>query len=61
MPSDILSDGGRAFLSGLLQEVQQLLTYKKTNTSAYHTQTDSIVERFNRTLTTILAKIIDKR
>ena len=36
VPSEILSDRGRAFLSGLLQ---QLLRYKKINTSTYHPQT----------------------
>ena len=41
VPSEILSDRGRAFLSGLLQ---QLLRYKKINTSAYHPQTDGLVE-----------------
>ena len=29
VPSEVLSDRGRAFLSGLLQEVQQLLGFKK--------------------------------
>ena len=56
VPSAILSDRGRAFLSGLLKEVQQLLGFKKANTSAYHPQTDGLMERFNRTLTAMLAK-----
>lgn len=29
---------------------------KKVNTSAYHPQSDGLVERFNRTLTDMLAK-----
>ena len=61
VPTEVLSDRGRAFLSGLLQEVQKLLGFKKTNTSAYHPQTDGLVERFNRTLTAMLAKTVDKR
>ena len=60
LPSEILSDRGQAFLSGLLKEVQQLLGYKKLNTTAYHPQTDGLVERFNRTLTSMLAKTVDR-
>jgi hypothetical protein len=61
VPAEILSDRGRAFLSGLLQEVQRLLGFRKANTSAYHPQTDGLVERFNRTLTSMLAKTVDKK
>ena len=61
VPSEILSDRGRAFLSGLMQEVQHLLGFKKVNTTAYHPQTDGLVERYNRTLTAMLAKTVEKR
>ena len=60
VPSELLSDRGRAFLSSLLQEVQLLLGYKKVNTTAYHPQTDGLVERFNRTLTAMLAKTVER-
>ena len=60
VPLEVLSDRGRAFLSGLLKEVQQLLGFRKTNTSAYHPQTDRLVERFNRTLTSMLAKTVEE-
>ena len=60
VPSELLSDRGRAFLSGLLKEVQLLLGFKKLNTSAYHPQSDGLVERFNRTLTTMLAKTVER-
>ena len=60
VPSEVLSDRGRAFLSGLLKEVQQLLGFEKINTSAYHPQTDGLVERFNRTLTAMLAKTVER-
>ena len=35
-----------------------LLGLKKVNTTAYHPQMDGLVERFNRTLTDMLAKIV---
>ena len=59
VPAKLLSDRGTNFLSELLQEVYQLLGLKKLNTSAYHPQTDGLVERFNRTLTEMLAKTVD--
>ena len=40
--------------------MEQLLGYKKLNTSAYHPQTDGLVERFNRTLTAMLAKTVER-
>ena len=58
VPSEILSDRGRAFLSGLMQEVETLLGFRKVNTTAYHPQTDGLVERYNKTLTAMLAKPI---
>ena len=61
VPSEVLSDRGRAFLSGLMQEVERLLGFKKVNTTAYHPQTDGLVERYNRTLTSMLAKTVYKR
>ena len=36
VPSEILSDRGRAFLSGLMKEVETLLGYHKVNTTVYH-------------------------
>ena len=43
-----------------MKEVQGLQGFHKANTSAYHLQTDGFVERFNRTLTTMLAKTSKK-
>ena len=36
VPSEVLSDRGRAFLSELMKEVQDLLGFHKVNTTAYH-------------------------
>ena len=56
IPTQLLSDRGIAFLSKLMVEVYKLLGMKKVNTTAYHSQTDSLVERFNCTLTDMLSK-----
>ena len=60
VPNEILSDRGAAFLSRLLKEVCTLIGIKKVNTTAYHPQSDGLVERFNRTLTDMLAKSVEK-
>ena len=56
VPSQLLSDRGPSFLSCLVLEVCSVLGIQKLNTSAYHPQSDGLVERFNRTLTDMLAK-----
>ncbi len=60
VPGELLSDRGPAFLSKLVLEVCELLGTKKINTTAYHLQTDGLVERFNRTLTDMLSKTVSK-
>ena len=60
VPCQLLSDRGAAFLSQLMTEVCNLLGVKKINTTAYHPQTNGLTERFNRTLTDMLAKKVDK-
>ena len=49
-PRTLLSDRGANFLSSLVRSVCELLNTKKVNTTAYHPQTDGLVERFNHTL-----------
>ena len=56
VPNQLMSDRGPSFLSKLVLEVCSMLGIKKLNTSAYHPQSDGLVERFNRTLTDMLAK-----
>ena len=60
VPVELLSDRGAAFLSNLMKEVCQLMNIHKVYTTAYHPQTDGLVERFNRTLTDMLAKTVDR-
>ena len=47
VPAEVLSDRGAVFLSKLMKEVNQLMGIHKVNTTAYHPQTDGLVERFN--------------
>ena len=60
VPAELLSDRGAAFLSTLMWEVCQLMDIHQVNTTAYHPQTDGLVERFNRTLTEMLAKKVER-
>ena len=43
-----------------MTDLCKMLGIKKLNTTAYHPQTDGMVERFNRTLKTVLRKHADK-
>ena len=49
-PRTLLSDRGPNFLSSIVKEVCHLMNTRKANTTAYHPQTDGLVERFNGTL-----------
>ena len=59
-PQELLSDRGANFLSEIVLEVCKLLNIKKVNTSGYHPQTDGLVERFNCTLSHMIAKCAQK-
>ena len=56
VPEALLSDRGTNLLSHLMKDVCAMLGTKKLNTTAYHPQCDGMVERFNRTLWTMLRK-----
>ena len=56
IPEELLTDRGTNFLSNLIQEICQILGVKKINTSGYHPQTDGLVEKFNATLISMIAK-----
>ena len=60
VPGELLSDRGKAFLSKLIHMRFTNFWGSKVNTMAYHSQTDGLVERFNRTLTSMLAKTVQK-
>ena len=49
-PRVLLSDRGQNFLSKVVFSVCDLYQIRKVNTSAYHPQTDGLMERFNSSL-----------
>ena len=59
IPEEILTDQGANFTSALLGELYRLIGVKAIKTSPYHPQTDGLVERFNRTLKSMLRKVLD--
>ena len=60
IPKEILSDQGTNFLSQLLKELYNLLQIHQIHTSPYHPQTDRLIERFNKTLKSLLMKLVNK-
>jgi hypothetical protein len=59
-PATLLSDRGSNFLSELMLAVLHIFKVRKLNTSSYHPQTNGMTERFNKTLTTMLAHYVNK-
>lgn len=57
-PETLHSDQGRNFESKLMQEMCILLGIRKTRTTPYHPQSDGQVERFNRTLASMLSNYV---
>ena len=58
VPEAIHSDQGPNFVSGVIQSLCDRLGIERTQTTAYHPQGNGQVERFNRTLEDMLAKVI---
>ena len=56
VPESLLSDRGTNLLYHLMCDVCALLGIHKLNTTAHHPQCNGMVERFNRTLKTMLQK-----
>ena len=60
VPSSIHSDQGRQYESELFSEMFRVLHIKKTRTTPYHPQSDELVERFNKTLVTMLSAYVNE-
>ena len=58
IPEVLHSDQGRQFDSEIVQRLCQLLEIKKTCTAPYNPKSDSMVEHFNQTLISQLAKAL---
>jgi len=58
VPLQLLSDSGREFESALFSELCQWMCIDKIRTTAYRPSTNGMVERYHRTLNSILGKII---
>ena len=58
IPKEILTDQGTAFMSRTLRELYRYLGITSIRTSVYHPQTDGLVERFNKTLKSMLRKFV---
>ena len=57
-PHSIHSDQGRNFESLLFKNLLSLLEIDKSRTTAFHPQSNAVIERMNRTLQNMLAKCI---
>ena len=58
LPKEILTDRGSNFTSDLMDKLYQMLGIHGIRTSAYHPQTDGMVERYNATLKSCLRKYV---
>ena len=54
-PVQLLSDQGRDFLANVVREICTFTRTEKLQTAAYHPQTNGLCEKFNGTLTAMLA------
>ena len=59
-PRVLLSDNGKNIRSNLMKEIFKITNTKKTFTTAYHPETDGIVERFNGTLNSMLCMYVSR-
>ncbi|XP_021347442.1 uncharacterized protein LOC110446564 [Mizuhopecten yessoensis] len=61
VPAEMLTDQGAQFTSGLMKEVNRLLSIRQLTTTPYHPQCNGLVERFNGTLKQMLKKMCTKK
>jgi hypothetical protein len=61
IPICLLSDNGTEVDSSIMREVCQLLGIDKLHTTAYKASTNAAIERFHRTLNSMIGKVINER
>ena len=59
-PQKILSDRRSHFNNNMIKKLMERFQIKHNFSTPYHPQTNGLVERFNRTLCEVLAKIANK-
>ena len=59
-PASLHSDQGRNFEAKLFRSPTTLLQLNKTRTTAFHPQSNAVIERRNRTVLNMLSKTTDK-
>ena len=59
-PMELHTDQGKNFESNLLKEVLQIYEIDKTRTTAFHPQSDGQVERYNKTIMTLVYALTSK-
>src|SRR5678816_18677 len=57
-PLEILTDQGKNFDGNLFRELCRLLDIDKVRTSSYHPSCNGLIERFHRTMNSMLGKVI---
>ena len=60
-PSEVLSDRGPQFVSGLMKDVMKQLGIKQVHSTPYHPQSNGLVERINGTIKQMLNRIAHDR
>ena len=59
-PQQLLTDRGSEFESELFQELMRWMEIDKLRTTAYHPSCNGVVERFHRTLNSMLGKVVSE-
>ena len=60
IPCQLLTDQGSQFLGGLVRQLCKVLGVEQVNTTAYHPQTNGVLERLHGTLESILTNTKDQ-
>lgn len=60
IPLQLLSDNGKEFDNQLMKEICRLLEIDKLRTTVYKASTNGAVERFHRTLNSMLGKVVSE-